>query len=543
MRNSTNPNASNRLASDSLPQMHANFVSQLTADAMQLNQPRQVLSAHFSWVKPTFFPKPQLIALNDTLASTLKLNHVDEQTLAQVLTGQQLFPGSKPYAMCYGGHQFGQWAGQLGDGRAINLGELEGTDRQRYSIQLKGAGRTPYSRQGDGLAVLRSSIREYLCSEAMHALGIPTTRALSLCLTGEQVLRDMFYDGNAKLEPGAIVCRVSPSFVRFGHIQLFSARQEFGLLQQLLDVVISSHFPELLQQYHEPAQRYLAWFKQVCANSIALMVQWYRVGFVHGVMNTDNMSVLGETIDYGPYGWLDEFDEQFTPNTSDIHQRYCFGAQAAVCQWNLYQLANALYPLIPDEDALTQPLAEFHHVYQAQWLAMMAEKLGLPPAETSASKRSQAKLIQQLIELLSLGKLDMTLFYRQLAACDLSSHQHLGMLNHLAHTSYSSVEWKKIEPLLSDWLMLYRQQIAQQQVTEQQRKATMNAVNPAFILRNYLVQQAIEQAEQGNYQEIIKLQQLLKTPYHLSEPDQHYGEKRPAWAKNKAGCSRLSCSS
>jgi uncharacterized protein YdiU (UPF0061 family) len=543
MRNSTNPNASNSLASNSLPQMHANFVSQLTADAMQLNQPRQVLSAHFSWVKPTFFPKPQLIALNDTLASTLKLNHVDEQTLARVLTGQQLFPDSKPYAMCYGGHQFGQWAGQLGDGRAINLGELVGTDQQHYSIQLKGAGRTPYSRQGDGLAVLRSSIREYLCSEAMHALGIPTTRALSLCLTGEQVLRDMFYDGKAKLELGAIVCRVSPSFVRFGHIQLFSARQEFGLLQQLLDVVISSHFPELLQQYHEPAQRYLAWFKQVCANSIALMVQWYRVGFVHGVMNTDNMSVLGETIDYGPYGWLDEFDEQFTPNTSDIHQRYCFGAQAAVCQWNLYQLANALYPLIPDEDALTQPLAEFHHVYQAQWLAMMAEKLGLPPAQTPALKQSQAKLIQQLIELLSRGKLDMTLFYRQLAACDLSSHQHLGVLNHLAHTSYSSVEWQKIAPLLSDWLMLYRQQIAQQQVTEQQRKATMNAVNPAFILRNYLVQQAIEQAEQGNYQEIIKLQQLLKTPYHLSEPDQHYGEKRPSWAKNKAGCSRLSCSS
>ena len=264
--------------------------------------------------------------------------------VAEVLGGNRVLPGMQPYAARYGGHQFGHWAGQLGDGRAITLGEVVGPDGARQDLQLKGAGPTPYSRTADGRAVLRSSVREFMCSEAMHHLGVPTTRALSLVSTGESVVRDMFYDGHPQAEPGAIVCRVAPSFVRFGNFEILAAHQELDALKRLADYVIATHFPELGAP---SAEAYARWFEEICRRTAVMIAEWMRVGFVHGVMNTDNMSILGLTIDYGPYGWLEGFDPGWTPNTTDAGgRRYRYGNQPQIAQWNLVRLANALFPLI-----------------------------------------------------------------------------------------------------------------------------------------------------------------------------------------------------
>jgi len=274
---------------------------------------------------------------------------IQSNQFLEVMTGNSIIENSKPFAMCYAGHQFGNWAGQLGDGRAINLGEIK-----NWALQLKGAGPTPYSRTADGLAVLRSSIREYLCSEAMHHLGVPTTRALSLSLTGDQVLRDVLYDGNPAYEKGAIVSRVAKTFLRFGNFELFAARNDLKNLKILADYTIKSHFSHLGNPCKEV---YLKFFQEITNKTLEMIIHWQRVGFVHGVMNTDNMSILGLTIDYGPYGWLEGFDFGWTPNTTDKqHKRYRFGNQPTIGLWNLYQLANALYPLIDEATPLEEIL-------------------------------------------------------------------------------------------------------------------------------------------------------------------------------------------
>ena len=350
------------------------FTDRLPADQIKQNNVRQVKNAAFSYVEPTKVSSPQLISHESELLTSLNLN-LDIKTLTQIVSGNHLFAGMKPYAMCYGGHQFGQWAEQLGDGRAINLGEVIDQQGQLKTLQLKGAGLTPYSRSADGLAVLRSSVREFLCSEAMYHLGVPTTRALSLSLSGENVLRDMFYDGNAEYEPGAIVCRVSSSFLRFGSFQLPHYRSDTELLKQLADYCISNHFPHL----GEPSMEvYLKWFEEICQKTCDLIVHWMRVGFVHGVMNTDNMSILSETIDYGPYGWIDNYDLNWTPNTTDRQfKRYKFGSQGAISQWNLYQLANALYPLIQQVEPLQAIIDNYADLYTQKYHEMMLAKLGL----------------------------------------------------------------------------------------------------------------------------------------------------------------------
>jgi len=287
------------------------LTEQLSADPITDNIPRSVENAVYSWVTPTPTSLPSLINFNEQFAYDLGLTKEDctTQKFTQVMSGNALLDGMKPYALCYGGHQFGQWAGQLGDGRAINLGEIKTQQLGYQTLQLKGAGRTPYSRRGDGLAVLRSSIREYLCSEAMFNLGIATTRALSLCLTGDQVIRDKMYDGNAALESCAVVCRVSSSFLRFGSIQLPASRGDETQVKALVEFSIINDYPHLKPDNNNfTADIYLDWFKAVCVNTSTMIVNWMRVGFVHGVMNTDNMSLIGETIDYGPYGWIDDFD-------------------------------------------------------------------------------------------------------------------------------------------------------------------------------------------------------------------------------------------
>src|SRR5436190_10000166 len=306
------------------------FVRELPADPEAGPRLRQVHGALYSLVEPTPVAAPRLIAYSREVADMLGIDEttINSPAFAEVFGGNALLDGMQPYAANYGGHQFGQWAGQLGDGRAITLGEAINAAGERWELQLKGAGPTPYSRTADGRAVLRSSLREFLCSEAMNHLGVPTTRALCLVATGEDVVRDMFYDGHPQAEPGAVVCRVAPSFLRFGNFEICAARGDQALLQTLADFTITTHFPQLGAPSRDT---YLRWFDEVCRRTARMLVHWMRVGFVHGVMNTDNMSVLGLTIDYGPYGWLEGYDPNWTPNTTDAGgRRYRYGHQPHV---------------------------------------------------------------------------------------------------------------------------------------------------------------------------------------------------------------------
>ncbi|HTU61329.1 MAG TPA: YdiU family protein, partial [Polyangiales bacterium] len=340
---------------------------------------------------------------------------------AQVFGGNALLQGMEPFAACYGGHQFGTWAGQLGDGRAISLGEVLHRGK-RWELQLKGAGRTPYSRGADGRAVLRSSIREFICSEAMHHLGVPTTRALSLVSTGDAVVRDMLYDGHPREEPGAIVCRVAPSFVRFGNFEIFASRGQHQLLQQLLDYVLTTHFPELGAP--SPAV-YAAWLAEVARRTGELIAEWMRVGFTHGVMNTDNLSVLGLTIDYGPFGFLDNFDPNFTPNTTDAERRrYRYGQQPRVARWNLSKLAEALYPLIREVPPLEAALDVYEDTFLVAQRRTLAAKLGLRALAAEDDGEAEAPtsdtaFVQALFELLAASETDFTLFFQGLAQLEL----------------------------------------------------------------------------------------------------------------------------
>ena len=373
------------------------FVRELPADPVLLNVPRQVSNACYTRVDPTPVAAPRLLAWSDVLGEFLGLSRPSAQAV-EVLAGNRMLPGMQPYAARYGGHQFGHWAGQLGDGRAITLAEIIATDGSRQELQLKGAGKTPYSRTADGRAVLRSSLREFMCSEAMFHLGVPTTRALSLVGTGEPVIRDMFYDGHPRPEPGAIVCRVAPSFVRLGNFQILTANDELEALKRLADYVLREHYPGL---------SYPAWFHEVCRRTAQLMVDWMRLGFVHGVMNTDNLSILGVTIDYGPYGWLEGYDPMWTPNTTDAQgRRYCYGNQPAIAQWNLARLAEALLPLI-ERGVLEQGLTLYAETFNEGWRRALAAKLGLASPDE--------RLARELLEALTETETDFTLFFRNLA--------------------------------------------------------------------------------------------------------------------------------
>jgi uncharacterized protein YdiU (UPF0061 family) len=517
------------------------FVRELPVDPASDNRVRQVPGACFSRVKPTAVSQPQTLAYAREVAELLNLSAqtCEGTQFAQVFGGNELLPGMDPFAMCYAGHQFGNWAGQLGDGRAINLGEVINSQDERWVLQLKGAGPTPYSRRGDGLAVLRSSIREFLCSEAMHHLGVPTTRALSLVTTGEMVPRDMFYNGHPKLEPGAVVCRVAPSFLRFGNFQVHAWRGELDILKQLVDYSIRIDFPHL----GEPSTEvYLQWFNEICRSTAALMVHWMRVGFVHGVMNTDNMSILGLTIDYGPYGWLEDYNPRWTPNTTDAEgKRYSFGQQPQIAQWNLAQLANALYPLIEETEPLQQGLNLYGDTYQRGWRQMMASKLGLGEFDSKVDE----ELIKQLEQVLLLTETDMTIFYRRLATltCDIDATEE-ELLRPLWDAYYLPEELTgETLATIAAWLRSYLLRARRSGLSDSERAAQMNRSNPKYVLRNYLAQQAIDKAEAGDQSMIHTLQDLLRRPYDEQPGMERFAEKRPEWARNKAGCSMLSCSS
>ena len=521
------------------------FIHDLPADPETENYCRQVMQSCYSLVTPAKVSQPQLIAYAREVAEILNLTsqECESPDFEQVFSGNRILKGMTPYATCYGGHQFGHWAGQLGDGRAINLGEVINQQEERWALQLKGAGQTPYSRRADGLAVLRSSVREFLCSEAMYHLGIPTTRALSLTLTGEQVVRDMFYDGNPKLELGAVVCRVAPSFTRFGNFQIFSARGETEVLQQLADYTIRTDFSHL----GEPSPGvYLDWFHEVCQRTAELIVHWMRVGFVHGVMNTDNMSILGLTIDYGPYGWLDNYSPDWTPNTTDAEgRRYCFGNQSHIAHWNLAQLAQAIYPLIGQAEPLHSILDSYTKKFECGWRKMMNQKLGLNTFEPTTDEM----LITELLAILQLVETDMTIFYRQLALIDAEVESSSDINDATLMESIMDAYYQPVQltydnvTRINNWIRSYIERVRLDGVSNEIRQMRMNSVNPNYVLRNYIAQLAINKAEQGDNSMINELLELLRHPYDEQPGKQEYAAKRPEWARHRAGCSMLSCSS
>ena len=510
------------------------FTALLPADPDERNVRRQVMGAAYTRIAPTAVSAPRVVAWSPEVAALLGIGEelCHSQDLADVFGGNRVPAGADPFAMAYGGHQFGSWAGQLGDGRAIALGEVVDVHGRHQMLQLKGAGPTPYSRTADGRAVLRSSVREFLCSEAMHHLGVPTTRALSLVLTGDTVVRDVLYDGHPAPEPGAVVCRVAPSFTRFGSFQLPASRGDVELLRQLVDATIATDFP------HLDAGDVSAMFAEVCERTAALVVDWMRVGFVHGVLNTDNMSIVGLTIDYGPYGWLESFDPGWTPNTTDAGmRRYRYGAQSEVVHWNLAQLANALVVLTEDPEPLQAALDQYVTSYRDGFRSMTARRLGFGEHRGESDEH----LVTELFGVLQRTEVDQVLFFRDLARVTTdpaaTDDELLAPLQAAWYAPEEVVD--DVRATLVSWLRAWAERAA----ATPNRVEEMNALNPRFVLRNYLAQQIIDAAEHGDHEPISELLDVLRHPYDEQPGRERFAERRPEWARHRVGCSMLSCSS
>lgn len=507
------------------------FVKSFPGDESGNLQPRQTPGMFYSKALPTPVTHVSLLAWSEELAKELEIEKPVEQNDIDILGGNLVTTSMHPYAACYAGHQFGNWAGQLGDGRAITLGELETDSGQIWELQMKGAGPTAYSRRADGRAVLRSSVREYLMSEAMHYLKVPTTRALSLVSTGDKVLRDMFYDGNADYEPGAIVMRVAPTFLRFGNFEILSARNETENLRKLVNWTITKYYPHIKGE-----DKILVWYKEIVERTGKLMAEWLRVGFVHGVMNTDNMSILGLTIDYGPYSFVDNYDPDFTPNTTDLPgRRYAFGRQAAVAKWNLGCLGGAIFPLLPGTEELVKVLDGYDDFFWSSYYEMMANKTGLDEA-----RADDVGFFNELDKMLKKVKPDMTIFYQLLIDLPLDLQTEQEAVNHFTESFYKDLNQEQAL-VLYRFIKKYTERIKTNTCSRAESIKRMRENNPRFILRNYLLHQAIEDLERGDDKLFVNLQQAMKDPY--SDKFDEYFLKRPGWATQKAGCSMLSCSS
>ena len=495
------------------------FTDQTPGDEEVGGTPRQVPGACWSRVKPTPTPQPILRLWSAEMAEELGTEFGDDE----ILGGREVIEGMDPYAQRYGGHQFGNWAGQLGDGRAITLGEVD-TGTGVLELQLKGSGVTPYSRFADGKAVLRSSIREFLCSEAMFHLGVPTTRALSLVSTGEDVIRDILYDGRPAPESGAIVCRVAPSFLRFGSFQIHANTGDFETLRKLVDFTVAHHFPSHSTDSDEGL---IEWLKQIADETAQMISHWMRVGFVHGVMNTDNMSIHGLTIDYGPYGWLEDYDPDWTPNTTDGRtKRYRFGHQARIGKWNYARLLEAISPLMSDPEMLYDALEFYDSSFQRHNDSMWAEKLGI--AELVPGDE---ELVTDLTTMLQSVETDMTIFFRLLSSISEPD------VSHLEHAFYDPASIPVDE--FNDWLARWWTRAG-----GKPDQVRMRLANPKYVLRNWMAQLAIDAAEKDDYSVANELYELLKSPYEeQSESEREWFQKRPEWARHRVGCSMLSCSS
>ncbi|XP_051141929.1 uncharacterized protein LOC127258907 [Andrographis paniculata] len=531
------------------------FVRELPGDPITDLTPREVLHACYTTVFPSAeVDNPQLVAWSESVAELLDLDprEFERPDLAQIFSGASPLVGIMPYAQCYGGHQFGMWAGQLGDGRAITLGEILNSKSERWELQLKGAGRTPYSRFADGLAVLRSSIREFLCSEAMHNLGIPTTRALCLVTTGKYVTRDMFYDGNPKDEPGAIVCRVAQSFLRFGSYQIHATRDDFDLVHKLADYCIRHHFPHLENLSKSDtlsfttgegddsvvdltSNKYAAWAVEVAELTASLVAKWQAIGFTHGVLNTDNMSVLGLTIDYGPFGFLDAFDPSYTPNITDLPgRRYCFANQPDIGSWNIAQFATTLSSAQLINKKETDYIIERYGTkFMDEYQALVTKKLGLP--------KYNKQLISDLLKNMAVDKVDYTNFFRLLS--NVKSDPAIPEESLLVPLKAVLLDiGKERRDAWTSWVKSYIQELAESDLSDEERKTSMNSVNPKYILRNYLCQSAIDAAELGDFEEVRRLLKVMERPYDDQPGMEKYARLPPAWAY-RPGVSMLSCSS
>ena len=461
--------------------------------------------------QPTPLPVPYWVAGSAAVAQSLGLDPacLHDDAVLQALTGNRPLAGAAPLASVYSGHQFGVWAGQLGDGRAILLGETA----QGLELQLKGAGRTPYSRGGDGRAVLRSSIREFLCSEAMAGLGIATTRALSVTGSNAPVQRET-------VETAAVVARVAPSFIRFGHFEHFAASGDHAALRLLADHVIDRHYPAC----REAEQPYAALLREVTLRTAAMVAQWQAVGFCHGVMNTDNMSILGLTIDYGPFQFLDAFDPGHICNHSDTQGRYAFNRQPNVAYWNLFCLGQALLPLIEDQDLALAALETYKSAFPEALAAAMGGKLGL-----LAPQDGDHGLIDATLQLLADQRVDFTIFWRR--------------LSHAVAGGATPAAMEPVRDLFTDraafdaWALGYVERLAGTELV--QAGAGMLAANPKFVLRNHLAEQAIRKAQTGDFSEVQRLFALLQTPYAEHPGAEADADFPPDWASSI----EISCSS
>ena len=464
----------------------------------------------FTRVQPQALPSPYWVSRNGSVARELGLEQhwFESQAALQALVGNTLLPGSDPLASVYSGHQFGQWAGQLGDGRAILLGEIE-TTAGGSEIQLKGAGHTPYSRMGDGRAVLRSSIREYLCSEAMHGLGIPTTRAL--CVTGSdaKVRRE-------DIETASVVTRTAPSFIRFGHFEHFSYTDQHEQLKVLADYVIDRFYPAC----KDAAQPYAALLQSVSERTAHLMAAWQATGFCHGVMNTDNMSILGLTIDYGPFQFLDAFDPGHICNHSDTQGRYAYNKQPNIAYWNLFCLGQALLPLMDNQEQALAALESYKSVFPAALDARMRAKLGL--ADEQADDKA---LIESTFRLLASNKVDYTIFWRRLCAfTPQSGHESVRDLFYDGES-------------FNVWALQYSERL--RHVDIGLRADLMLKNNPKYVLRNHLGEQTIQAAKLKNFSGVDTLLTLLQSPFDEHPLHETYSDFPPDWASSI----EISCSS
>ena len=463
-------------------------------------------------VLPEPIAEPRLVVASTAAMALLDLapSEAEDQLFAELFAGHKLWSEAEPRAMVYSGHQFGSYNPRLGDGRGLLLGEVVNDAGEYWDLHLKGAGQTPYSRMGDGRAVLRSSIREFLASEHLHALGIPSSRALCVTASNTPVWRE-------KQESAAMLLRLAPSHVRFGHFEYFYYTQQHEQLKQLGEHVLRCHFPDCQQQ----DQPYLAMFRQVVERNAELIAHWQAYGFCHGVMNSDNMSILGITFDYGPYAFLDDFDAKHICNHSDDSGRYSFSNQVPIAQWNLAALGQALTPLV-EVDALRETLALFLPLYQAHYLDLMRRRLGW----LSADEGDEA-LIQRLLQLMQSSAVDYSNFFRELG--DSAPEQALARLRD-DFTDLAGFD---------AWAADYRARSAVDGDDQQQRRARMHAANPKYILRNYLAQQAIEAAEQGDYGPVRELHKVLSRPFDEQPGQERYAQRPPDWGKHL----EISCSS
>lgn len=465
---------------------------------------------------PTPLPEPYLVAFNADAAALAGLDRAEAANPAFTLlaAGNATFRDRPPSAAIYAGHQFGVFVSQLGDGRALSLGEVENAAGERWEWQLKGAGMTAFSRFADGRAVLRSTIREYLCSEAMHALGIPTTRALAIAGSALPVFRE-------QPETAAVLTRLAPSFVRFGSFEVFHSRRQYDRVKMLADDTIARFFPALADL--APREKYARFLRAAVERTAELVARWQAVGFAHGVLNTDNMSILGLTLDYGPFGFMEAYDPRFICNHSDAEGRYAFDRQPGIGLWNCYVLASALSSLVERTDAQAA-LDAYEGLYQERFLALMREKLGLIEPEDG-----DAHLVAEFFSVLEASQADYTLAFRRLTSIERTPSAGDGELA----TFFAAREpWKA-------WLAQYRGRLARESQDDAARRAAMLRVNPKYILRNYLAQLAIEAAERGDFGEIARLHAVLRAPFDEQRENQAYAQPAPAWADTLS----VSCSS